>query len=62
MSCEFGLYMVYNSEFDKEKLILGQEFIMRYDLSMNFGKEKIGFHGYMTPAPKEYKPADDGNG
>ena len=53
--------MVYNSTMEKDRLVLGQEFIRLYDLSMNFGQQKIGFHGFTTAAPKDGKPDNGGD-
>jgi hypothetical protein len=59
LNCEFGLYVLYNSTMPKDKLVLGLEFLKMYDLSMNFGQQQLGFHGYRTPAPKDSN--NDGN-
>jgi hypothetical protein len=60
-NCEFGLYMLFNPALPEDKLVLGLEFLRMYDLSLNFGTGKIGFHGYTTdPPPIDFTSGDRG--
>jgi hypothetical protein len=54
--------MLFNPALPEDKLVLGLEFLRMYDLSLNFGTGKLGFHGYTTdPPPFDFTSGDAKN-
>jgi hypothetical protein len=50
-TCLFGFTILLGDIYEQDRLILGQSFLSKYNVSMNFDKQTIGLEGALLPPP-----------